>query len=183
MCVIDIGRAGRGKMRDLICVDFSDNETGRIDKKSAHEKGVLHRAFSVVLYHDNKILIQKRASHKYHSGGLWANTCCSHPRTNDTIADAKIRLMEEVGIKTDSLHEIFSFVYFHKFNENLYEYEYDHVIVGEWQGDYETNLDEVSEMKWVDIDQLEKDMIQNPQNYAVWFLSLAPKVFDYIRSK
>lgn len=168
---------------ELICVDFSDKEIGRIDKETAHKDGVLHRAFSVVLYHNNKILIQKRALHKYHSGGLWANTCCSHPRTNDIIDDAKKRLMEEVGIKADVLYKLFSFVYFHKFDDNLYEYEYDHVVVGDWEGDYQINYDEVSEMKWMDIDQLEKDMIKNPQNYTVWFLSLAPKVFDYIRGR
>ena len=170
-------------MEDLICVDFMDREIGRIDKESAHKKGVLHRAFSVVLYKDNKMLIQKRAIHKYHSGGLWANTCCSHPRTNDILSDAKQRLKEEVGITAKDLRELYSFVYFHKFNSQLYEYEYDHVIIGEWQGEYVINEDEVSEMKWIDIDELASDMIANPEKYSVWFLSLAPKVIEYIKLK
>ena len=170
-------------MEDLICVDLFDREIGKIDKDTAHKKGVLHRAFSVVLYNNNKILIQKRALHKYHSGGLWANTCCSHPRTNDIISDAKARLMEEVGIKTDLLEEVFSFVYFHKFADGLYEYEYDHVLIGEWNGEFEINFDEVSEMKWIDIDELEEDMRENPQKYAVWFLTLAPNIMAYIKAK
>lgn len=172
-----------GKVDNLICVDLLDREIGRIDKVSAHKKGVLHRAFSVVLYHDNKILIQKRASHKYHSGGLWANTCCSHPRTSGIISDAKERLQEEVGIIPNELKELFSFVYFHEFNNDLYEYEYDHVLIGEWAGDWKINLDEVSQLKWIDIDELELDMRENPSKYAVWFLSLAPKVIEYLKFK
>lgn len=170
-------------MEKLILVDTMDNVIGNADKMSAHLRPVLHRAFSVLLYHENKVLIQKRATDKYHSGGLWANTCCSHPRTLDTKADAIVRLQEEVGINTSDIEEVFSFVYFAKYNDNLYEYEYDHVFVGDWQGVWNINQDEVSDLKWVDIDDLLSNMTINPQNYAVWFLSLMPKVAKILKAK
>lgn len=170
------------KENELICVDLYDREISRVEKMKAHKNAILHRAFSVVLYHGDNILIQKRAKHKYHSGGLYANTCCSHPRTNDIISDAKQRLIEEVGIHVSDLKEIFSFVYFHSFDDGLSEYEYDHVLIGEWQGEYSINYNEVSELKWIQIDQLEKEMRDSPEKFAVWFLSLAPKVFQYIKS-
>ena len=166
---------------ELIKVDIFDNKIGNISKEDAHKKPVLHRAFSVFLYHENKLLIQQRAFNKYHSGGLWANTCCSHPRTNDIIADAKLRLVEEVGIHCDKLKEIFSFTYLTKFNDNLFEYEFDHVLVGQYQGQFVINKEEVNDLKWVDIDKLSRDMVENPQNYASWFLICAPKVIQYIK--
>ena len=87
-----------------------------------------------------------------------------------------------MGVKVDRLTEIFSFVYYHKFSDTLFEYEYDHVIIGDWQGEYFLNFEEVSKLEWVDIDDLEKDMRNNPNKYTVWFLTLAPRVFAYIKS-
>lgn len=172
-------------MNDLILVDIFDNELGKISKTEAHEKPMLHRAFSVFLFHDNMMLIQRRAFHKYHSGGLYANTCCSHPRSADILGDASVRLMEEVGISIskNDLKELFKFTYMTKFNENLFEYELDHVIVGEYSGDFTINPDEVCEMKWVDISELSADMVKNPTKYSSWFLICAPKVIEYIKSK
>ncbi|MBQ8468886.1 MAG: isopentenyl-diphosphate Delta-isomerase [Clostridia bacterium] len=169
----------------LIAVDIFDNQIGTVSKEEAHKKPVLHRAFSVFLYHDNKILIQRRAFSKYHSGGLWANTCCSHPRTNDILADAKQRLSEEVGIvvEKNSLSELYSFTYLSKYAENLYEYEFDHVIVGEYDGSFALNKDEVEEMRWADINELATDIVKNPKKYATWFLICAPKVIEYINKK
>lgn len=162
-------------------VDLFDNPIGKQEKQAAHSSPVLHRAFSVFLYHDNKLLIQKRAKHKYHSGGLWANTCCSHPQSDDIAREAKERLFEEVGISQVDLKEIFCFTYFHKFEEHLFEYEYDHVFVGEFQGDYKINPDEVEELKWVDIKTLQSDLIKKPQIFAPWFLLAAPKVIEYLK--
>lgn len=168
---------------NLIKVDIFDKPIGTISKEKAHEKPILHRAFSVFLYYGNKMLIQQRAYNKYHSGGLWANTCCSHPRTNNIIEDAKIRLKEEVGITSPTLKEIFTFTYLSKYADNLYEYEYDHVIVGEFNGNYKVNKEEVESLKWIDVDELATDMTNNPTKYATWFIIAAPKVINYIKSK
>lgn len=170
-------------MENLILVDTMDKVIGEAEKMTAHLRPTLHRAFSVLLYHENKVLIQRRALSKYHSGGLWANTCCSHPRTLDTKTDALKRLQEEVGIVVNDIEEVFSFVYYAKYNDNLYEYEYDHVFVGDWQGEWCVNKDEVCDLKWVDIDDLLLDMTVRPQNYAVWFLSLMPKVAKILKAK
>lgn len=168
---------------DLILVDIFDNEIGRISKEKAHSQPMLHRAFSVFLYDKNKLLIQQRAFSKYHSGGLWANTCCSHPRTNDVLADAEQRLKEEVNISCDNLTELFTFTYLTKFNDNLYEYEYDHVILGHFDSNtkIELNKEEVNDIQWVDIDTLSLDLVNNPQKYSSWFLICAPKVIKYIK--
>lgn len=170
-------------MNDLIKVDIFDNPIGYISKQKAHEKPVLHRAFSVFLYHDNKMLIQQRAFNKYHSDGLWANTCCSHPRTSNILEDASNRLKEELGItlQSNKLKEVFNFTYLTEFNANLYEYEFDHVFVADYVGKYSINPEEVNDLKWVDIDILAKDLVLNPKKYASWFLICAPKVISYIK--
>ena len=167
-------------MKDLIAVDVLDNEIARVTKEDAHKNAILHRAFSVFLFNGNKILIQQRAFNKYHSGGLWANTCCSHPRTNNILSDARQRLLEEVGIECDNLFELYSFVYYTKFDNGLCEYEFDHVILGEYSGEFEINKDEVNDMKWVDIFELAKDIKDQPHKYASWFLICAPKVIEYL---
>lgn len=165
---------------ELVLVDKEDNPVGKASKKEAHESPMLHRAFSVFLYNGKKMLIQQRAFHKYHSGGLWANTCCSHPSDTMEIAeDAKERLFEETGIDCP-VEEIFSFVYEHKFMENLYEHEYDHVMIGQFSGDFELNPQEVAAMKWIDFDTLTKEMVQTPKKFAPWFLIAAPKVMAHI---
>lgn len=166
---------------DIIKVDVFDNKIGTIEKYRAHKKPILHRAFSVFLYNNNKILIQQRSFNKYHSGGLWANTCCSHPRTDNIINDAILRLKKEVGISCNNLTEIFNFTYYTKFNDNLYEYEFDHVLVGKYNGEYTINKSEVNSLKWIDINELSNDMLTNPQKYASWFLICAPKVIEYIK--
>lgn len=170
-------------MDRVLLVDMNDNIIGTEEKMQAHIKPKLHRAFSVVLYDKNRVLIQRRAYSKYHSGGLWANTCCSHPRTPDTKAEALNRLNEETGITVDDIEEVFSFVYCTKFGDSLYEYEYDHVFVAEYSGEYVPNSEEVAEMKWIDVDQLLSDMTDHPNNYAVWFLSLMPRVAKIIKQK
>lgn len=160
------------KQEDLLRVDFDDKVIGRISKKDAHFNPILHRAFSVFLFCNDKVLLQRRAKGKYHSELLIANTCCSHPRTDENIKrQASERLYEELGIKFDKLKEVGSFIYCNKFNDNLYEYEYDHVLVGEVSQniDYNLNVEEVDEIFWINIEDVKKDLIKHPQNYAVWF--------------
>lgn len=170
-------------MKDYVLeVDVFDNPTGRVEKLAAHKKPILHRAFSVFLFHENKLLIQKRAKHKYHSGGLWANTCCSHPLTSNILGEAKKRLIDECGITTNNLKEIFCFNYFNKFNQNLFEYEIDHVLIGSYEGKYKINPEEVEELAWVDMEKLQSDMIEKPQIFAPWFLLAAPKVVEYLKN-
>ncbi|MCQ2564456.1 MAG: NUDIX domain-containing protein, partial [Clostridia bacterium] len=117
------------------------------------------------------------------SGGLWANTCCSHPHNKDTKKEATARLKEECGIENVKLKELLTFTYLTKFNNALFEYELDHVFVGEYSGKFKPNKEEVECMRWVDVDALSKDMVKHPQKYATWFLICAPKVINYIKNK
>ena len=155
----------------LILVDYKDNKIGEGFKQEVHEKGLLHRAFSVFIINGNKMLIQKRARDKYHSAGLWANTCCSHPRVNeDTYEAAKRRLREECGIECD-IREIGSFIYRSVYENGMTEYELDHVFVGYYDGEYKPDLSEIEELKYVDIDLLLDDIKDNPDEYSTWFKS------------
>ena len=129
---------------ELILVDVFDREIGCIPKETAHRHPYLHRAFSIFLYHEQKLLLQKRAAEKYHSGGLWANACCSHPRWGEKLAEAcQRRLQEELGIVCP-LQELTSFVYLHQFGPKLYEYEYDHILLGQYAGPLQVNPHAVS---------------------------------------
>lgn len=171
-------------MENIIKVDINDNPLGEIEKLEAHKNPTLHRAFSVFLIDSDKMLIQKRAEGKYHSGGLWANACCSHPRPNLPFFDSVYNRIElELGINEKMpLKEVFSFTYLSKYAEDLYEYEYDHVLVGDYSCNKQIsfNAEEISEVKWVNISDLKKDMVQNPTNYSTWFIICAPKVFEYL---
>lgn len=171
-------------MEKIIKVDLNDNEIGQIEKLEAHKQPILHRAFSVFLVCGSKMLIQKRADGKYHSSGLWANSCCSHPRPNKTFLQSVYdRLDVELGIKKEiPLKEIFKFTYLSKYEENLYEYEYDHVLVGEYDKDKVINFnkEEIAEVAWIEIEELKNDMILNPKKYSTWFIICAPKVFEYL---
>ena len=169
--------------KKIVAVDIYDKKIGMVTKEDAHKNAILHRAFSVFLYHDGKLLIQQRAFDKYHSGGLWANTCCSHPRTDNIIEEAKGRLVEEVGIRCGELKELFVFNYFSKYKEDLFEYEIDHVLIGEYDGDFVLNKDEVNDMKWVSFEKLEREMTTNPQKFATWFLIAAPRVLKCLKNK
>lgn len=162
---------------EVTLVDLWDRPLGRMGKKVAHAKPRLHRAFSVFLQNDNKLLLQRRALEKYHTGGLWANTCCSHPRPGEAVAEAASRrLWEEAGIRHQNLRPVFSFPYFAKLGEDLYEYEYDHVLLGEYDGSFSPNPEEVAELQWVEIPALMEDMHAHPERYAPWFLICAPRL-------
>lgn len=171
-------------MEKIIKVDINDNVIGEIEKLEAHKTPILHRAFSVFLVCGDYILIQKRNQNKYHSGGKWANACCSHPRANKEFLDSVYDRMDfELGIKDKlELDEIFSFTYLSKYAEDLFEYEYDHVLIGEYSKNNPINFnkDEIEEIKWVKISDLKTDMVKNPLSYATWFIICAPKVFEYL---
>lgn len=154
----------------VILVDELDNQIGLMEKMEAHEKGLLHRAFSVFVFDSQgRFLLQRRAFEKYHSGGLWTNACCSHPRDGETIEEAaKRRLNEELGFITD-VEEQFSFIYNRKLDKGLTEHEYDHVLFAKYEGKMDLNPAEVAEVKYVDLDVLKKDLMQHPNDYTEWF--------------
>ena len=157
---------------DLILVDLDDRVIGYGEKMEVHRKGLLHRAFSVFLFHGDRLLIQQRAAGKYHCGGLWANTCCSHPHAGQLLQDAvQQRLMEECGITGVSLREAGCFVYRAVFPNGLTEYEMDHVFVGEYAGAFSPDPDEIAVLRYVPLAELKKDMIANPEKYAPWFFT------------
>ncbi len=171
--------------QQLIWVDLYDNEIGYGEKLETHQKNILHRAFSVFLYSKGKILIQQREKQKYHSGELWANSCCSHPRKGEELlVAAHRRVEEELGIKEGSLSltEIDSFVYFQSYGD-LSEYEYDHVIVGEYSGEITPNPEEIQDYRWITYEELEKELLECPKKFSAWFLIAAPKVLRWLKNQ
>ncbi|MDZ4668564.1 MAG: isopentenyl-diphosphate Delta-isomerase [bacterium] len=154
----------------VILVNENDQELGLMEKLEAHQKGVLHRAFSVLVFNkEGQMLLQQRAFNKYHSGGLWTNTCCSHPRQGEnTMEAAHRRLMEEMGFDCDlTLHQ--TFVYKAPFDNGLTEHELDHVFVGEYNFDPAFNPEEVNQFQWISMDELYLQLKENPEHYTVWF--------------
>ncbi|MPN59448.1 Isopentenyl-diphosphate Delta-isomerase [bioreactor metagenome] len=127
--------------------------------------------------------MQRRAYDKYHSGGLIANTCCSHPRQGEVLEEAVHRRLQEEMNFDCSLQEVFSFVYFHRFTDNLFEYEFDHVFLGEYKDDFRINCREVAEAWWEGYGFLEQDMLSHPEKYSVWFLTAAPRVLAVLRDR
>lgn len=169
----------------LVLVDIFDNIIGESSKIDAHIKPCLHRAFSVYLLDGNKMLLQKRNIDKYHSGGKWANACCSHfvkgEKGRDTI---KKRLKDELGIYSE-VNYLYKFMYYSKYDNDMYEYEYDHVYVGNLseKSKIDFNPLEVEEYKWVDIKILENALVEKPDKFATWFVMSCPKVIEYIKNK
>ena len=166
----------------VILVDKNDNQVGLMPKLEAHEKGLLHRAFSIFIFNSRyELLLQKRASSKYHSGGLWTNTCCSHPREGeDTLDAANRRLDEEMGIKT-SLRKVYDFIYKAELDNQLTEHEFDHVFYGVCDRDPILNKDEAEDFKWVDMETLNNDIIKNGNNYTVWFKIAFEYFYNYLK--
>ena len=165
----------------VILVDKNDKQVGLMPKLEAHKKGVLHRAFSIFIFNSKyELLLQKRASSKYHSGGLWTNTCCSHQRDGEsTIEAARRRLNEEMGFNVD-IKEIFSFIYKANLKNGLTEHEFDHVLVGHTDLNPKINIKEVEDWKWVDMSFLEQDLDRNPNIYTEWFKIIFKRVKGYI---
>ncbi|GBD34035.1 Isopentenyl-diphosphate Delta-isomerase [bacterium HR34] len=166
----------------IILVDENDNEIGFEEKLEVHKKGKLHRAFSIFVFNSKgELLIQKRAKNKYHSGGLWTNTCCSHPHPGENLEEAvHRRLKEEMGFDCN-LKEIFSFIYKVKFENGLTENELDHVFIGVYDGEVKPNQNEVEDFKWVNINTLLKDIQFNEDKYTYWFKLILPKVVIFVK--
>lgn len=164
-------------VEEVVLVDENDRETGTMEKIEVHRRGLLHRAFSVfILDSKGKLLLQRRSWEKYHSPGLWTNTCCSHPRPGETVADAAARrLNEEMGI-TCYLEESFTFIYRAEFENGLTEHEFDHVLVGVSDDKPIPDPGEVDSYSYADLEELEKDIAHNPHDYTVWFRIAYPRV-------
>lgn len=165
----------------VILVDENDLVIGTMPKLEAHEKGLLHRAFSVFIFNDKReTMLHQRADGKYHSPGLWSNTCCSHPREGETNVQAgERRLQEEMGFSVP-LKKVFSFMYKTDFSNGLTEHEFDHVLIGKWNKDPNMNPEEVKDWKWVDMEVVRNDVKDNPNNYTVWFQHLINDHFKTI---
>ena len=165
----------------LILVDGMDRQIGTASKWQTHSEGLLHRAFSVVLVRDGQegpeLMLAKRALCKYHSGGLWANSCCSHPREGEsTVQAAYRRVREELGCDAADLRELTAFAYRAVFANGLCEYEYDHVLVGRCEGEASPDPGEVSEVRWVGFDSLASELANAPDAFAAW----APMVLTMV---
>ncbi|MFQ5847724.1 MAG: isopentenyl-diphosphate Delta-isomerase [Candidatus Methylomirabilales bacterium] len=164
----------------VILVDADDHEIGTAEKLTAHREGRLHRAFSIFVFNTHgRLLLQKRAITKYHSGGLWTNTCCSHPRPEEPIYEAAHRrLIEEMGFDCD-LREIFSFVYKVQLTDDICEHEYDHVFVGQYDGDPAPNGEELEDWQWTDVEALRKDIHAHPDRYTYWMKASIDTVLSH----
>lgn len=173
-------KGDKGLKEEIILVDEMDNEIGFAEKLEVHTTGRLHRAFSIFVFNDRgELLLQKREKNKYHSAGLWSNTCCSHPRAHEGLKESvHRRLREEMGFDCE-LKEIHEFIYRSEFDNGLTEHEYDHVFVGEFNGIPHPDSEEVEDYKWISIEELKRDVTLNPDKYTVWFL----KVYEEVTKK
>jgi isopentenyl-diphosphate Delta-isomerase len=163
----------------VVLVDISDCAIGTEDKLAAHRSGVLHRAFSVFVFDGARnLLLQRRARTKYHSGGLWANSCCGHPRPGESVqAAATRRLYEEMGFGCE-LRTLTSFVYRADVGKGLVEHEYDHVLVGRFDGAPAPDPGEVEEWRWVRMNSLAGEIAEHDDRFAAWF----PIALDELRA-
>ena len=169
---------------NVILVDKNDTQIGLMSKLDAHKKGILHRAFSVfVLNNNNEIMLQKRAYNKYHSGGLWTNTCCSHQREGENSIEAgKRRLLEEMGFETE-LKILTSFIYKVEFENGLTEHELDYLLIGKYLKSPVINKQEVADWKWMKVELIADDIKLNPNNYTSWFKIIFDKFQNKIEIK
>jgi len=165
----------------VILVNEKDEQIGLMEKIEAHEKALLHRAFSVFVFNKKgELMLQQRALTKYHTPGLWTNTCCSHQREGETNVEAgKRRLLEEMGFTTD-LKDTISFIYKAPFENGLTEHEYDHILVGQYDEDPKPNPEEVNAWKWVSLEEVKEDMKRNPEVYTEWFKIIFDKYYNHI---
>lgn len=164
-------------LEQVILVNEADQEVGFMEKMEAHEKAVLHRAFSVFIFNDaGEMLLQQRASNKYHSANLWTNTCCSHPQPGELTKNAAHRrLQEEMGFDTP-LEKAFDFVYKASFDNGLTEYEFDHVFIGNYQGNICPNPLEVKDYAFRTFENINQLIATEPAAFTSWFLIAFPKV-------
>lgn len=167
-------------MKEVILVNERDEVIGRMEKLEAHQKGLLHRAFSIFIFNAaDELLLQRRAMDKYHSGGLWTNTCCSHPAPGEDIVEAaKNRLAEEMGFKT-TLTAVRSFIYETNFSNGLIEHEFDHIFTGIYNGQVHINTEEAMDFKWIAYDDLSEMVATQPEDFTVWFLAIYEDVMQH----
>jgi len=171
------------KEEQVILVNEKDEQIGLMPKMEAHEKAILHRAFSVFIFNDkNELLLQQRAKDKYHSPLLWTNTCCSHQRNGETNIEAgKRRLQEEMGFVCE-LEEVTSFIYKAPFDNGLTEHELDHILIGNYSENPFINRDEVEDFKWMLLDDVKKDITLKPENYTEWFKIIFAKYYSFLNT-
>jgi len=163
----------------VILVNEKDEQIGLMPKMEAHEKGVLHRAFSVFVFNDqNELMLQQRALSKYHSPGLWTNTCCSHQRDGETSLEAGIRRLDEEMGFTTTLRETTSFIYKAPFDNGLTEHELDHILVGNFDGMPHINEAEVASWKWMPLEAVKEDIAVHPEAYTAWFKIIFEKFYQ-----
>jgi isopentenyl-diphosphate Delta-isomerase len=166
----------------VVLVDESDREIGIEEKLVAHQNGGrLHRSISIYVFnHSGELLIQKRSLTKYHSPGLWSNTCCSHPRPGEAVmAAAHRRLSEEIGIDCE-MKDVFGYLYKGDVGSGLTEWEYGHVIIGHYHGTPHVDLNEVADWKWVQTDWLKRDVQDHPEKYTAWFGGVLDAIEAYL---
>ena len=163
-------------------VDEHDNARGVMDKMEAHRKGLIHRAFSIFIFNSRgEMLLQQRALTKYHSAGLWSNSCCSHPYPGEEVKEAATRrLNEELGFET-SLEKIFDFIYHVSFENGLVENEFDHVFVGHYDGTIKINSEEVNDYAFKPMEQIRQELKNKPENYTEWFKISFPKIETWLK--
>jgi len=166
----------------VILVNSNDEPIGLMPKMEAHEKALLHRAFSVfVINSNNELMLQQRALQKYHSPGLWTNTCCSHQRDGEENIEAGLRrLQEEMGFETP-LEYLFHFIYKALFDNGLIQNILYHVMLGRYEGEPSINPEEVASWKWMDIDLIHADLINNPADYTVWFAIIFDRFYNHLK--
>ncbi len=169
---------------DVILVNEQDEPIGKMEKIEVHQKGLLHRAFSIFIFNEKgEMLLQKRAAGKYHSPGLWTNACCSHPQPGyEIIPAATFRLQEEMGFTT-SLEKAFDFIYKVNFENGLTEYEFDHVLLGNYDGSIIPNEEEVEDYRYLTLTEIKNLLQSNPSDYTTWFKIAIPKLEDYLASQ
>lgn len=165
----------------VILVNEQDEVMGVMEKMEAHRKGLLHRAFSVFILNDaGEMLLQQRALDKYHSGGLWTNACCSHPLPGETVVQAAHRrLMEEMGFDCP-LSELFQFTYRTDFDNGLIEHEYDHVLIGTYNGTINPNPQEVNDYRFIPVETLTRLLQEQPAQFTSWFKLAFPKLIEHL---
>jgi isopentenyl-diphosphate delta-isomerase len=166
----------------IVLVNENDENIGSIGKLEAHQKGLLHRAFSIIVWNNqNQILIHQRAFGKYHSEGLWTNTCCSHPKMGETVIEAAHRrLKEEMGFDCQ-LEQKFHFIYKVKLENQLIENELDHVLIGEFNENPSPNPDEVHDYRWISLPELKKEIDEKPTTFTFWFKEIIQNYEDQIK--
>jgi len=167
---------------NVILVDEQDNPLGVMEKMEAHQKALLHRAFSVFIFNNaGDLLLQQRAAGKYHSAGLWTNTCCSHPQPGEMVEEAALRrLEEEMGFSTP-LEKAFAFLYKTGFDNGLTEHEYDHVFTGTYEGGIHPDPDEVSAYRYVPMDELLERVQRAPGEFTEWFKIALPRLEAHLK--